>query len=141
MSNIDSAPTSSTSAPGGIVVRNVGGRITPEVINDVAFIAQIAENFIPHGPRFEVAVIHHTQCGSAALIDDTFRHRYADRIGANESALRGQAVLEPDATVMSDIEQLLSAEALGHASNCPATSTTSRPAWWRPSSTPNPSKE
>ena len=69
-----------------IVVRNVGGRVTPEVMNDVAFIAQIAENFIPHGPLFEVAVIHHTQCGSAALIDDAFRHSYADRIGANESA-------------------------------------------------------
>ena len=95
-----------------IVVRNVGGRVTPDVINDVAFIAQIAENFIPHGPLFEVAVIHHTQCGSAALIDDAFRHSYADRIGANESALREHAVLEPDATVMSDIEQLLCAEAV-----------------------------
>ena len=27
-----------------VVVRNVGGRVTPEVINDVAFIGQIAEN-------------------------------------------------------------------------------------------------
>jgi carbonic anhydrase len=30
-----------------IVVRNVGGRVTPEVINDVAFIAQIAESVVP----------------------------------------------------------------------------------------------
>ena len=47
-----------------IVVRNVGGRVTPEVINDVAFIGQLAENMLPDGPLFEVAVIHHTQCGS-----------------------------------------------------------------------------
>ena len=53
-----------------VVVRNVGGRVTPEVINDVAFIGQIAQSVLPDGPLFEVAVIHHTQCGSAALADD-----------------------------------------------------------------------
>ena len=57
-----------------MVVRNVGGRVTPEVINDVAFISQISENVLPDGPLFEVAVIHHTQCGAGALADDTFRH-------------------------------------------------------------------
>jgi carbonic anhydrase len=57
-----------------MVVRNVGGRVTPEVIDDVAFIAQIAENALPDGPLFEVAVIHHTQCGTGALADDSFRH-------------------------------------------------------------------
>ena len=60
-----------------MVVRNVGGRVAPEAINDVAFIGQLAENMLPDGPLFEVAVIHHTQCGTAALADDTFRHRYA----------------------------------------------------------------
>ena len=50
-----------------IVVRNVGGRVTPEVINDVAFIGQLAENVLPDGPLFEVAVIHHTQCGAGAF--------------------------------------------------------------------------
>lgn len=70
-----------------MVVRNIGGRVTPEVINDVAFIGQIAENVISDGPLFEVAVIHHTQCGTAALADDAFRGRYAERIGADESTL------------------------------------------------------
>ena len=37
-----------------IVVRNVGGRVTPEVINDIAFTAQIAETVLPDGPLFEV---------------------------------------------------------------------------------------
>ncbi|HEX3452314.1 MAG TPA: carbonic anhydrase, partial [Solirubrobacteraceae bacterium] len=50
-----------------MVVRNVGGRVTPEVINDVAFIGQLAEMMLPDGLLFEVAVIHHTQCGAAAL--------------------------------------------------------------------------
>ncbi len=33
-----------------MVVRNVGGRVTPEVANDVAFIGQLAENALPNGP-------------------------------------------------------------------------------------------
>jgi carbonic anhydrase len=95
-----------------MVVRNVGGRVTPEVINDVAFIGQIVENVIPDGPLFEVAVIHHTQCGSGALADDNFRHAYAERIGADESELREHAVLDPAATVAADVERLRSAPAI-----------------------------
>ena len=95
-----------------IVVRNVGGRVTPEAINDVAFIGQLAEDILPDGPLFEVAVIHHTQCGTAALADDNFRHRYAERIGADESSLRQHAVLDPAATVTRDIERLRSAPAI-----------------------------
>jgi carbonic anhydrase len=95
-----------------IVVRNVGGRVTPEVINDVAFIGQIAENVVPGGHLFEVAVIHHTQCGTAALADDSFRRRYAQRIGAEESTLREHAILDPAATVTSDVERLRSAPAI-----------------------------
>ena len=95
-----------------MVVRNVGGRVTPEVINDVAFIGQLAENVLPDGPLFEVAVIHHTQCGTGALADDTFRRRYAERIGADESTLREHAVLDPAATVTRDVERLRSARAI-----------------------------
>src|SRR6516165_10461028 len=95
-----------------MVVRNVGGRVTREVINDVAFIGQLVENVLPDGPLFEVAVIHHTQCGSSALADATFRRRYAQRIGADELDLRERAVLEPAATVRTDVECLQSAPAV-----------------------------
>ncbi len=95
-----------------IVVRNGGGRVTPEVINDVAFVGQLAGNLLPDGPLFEVAVIHHTQCGTGALADDGFRHRYAERIGADEAELRDRAVLDPATTVASDVERLLSAPAI-----------------------------
>ena len=86
-----------------MVIRNVGGRVTPEVINDVAFIGQVAETVLRDGPLFEVAVIHHTQCGTGALADDTFRRRYAERIGVEESTLREHAVLDPAATVVRDV--------------------------------------
>jgi carbonic anhydrase len=92
-----------------MVVRNVGGRVTPEVINDVSFIGQLAETMLPDGPLFELAVIHHTQCGTGALADDTFRRIYAERIGAEQSSLIEHAVLDPAATVARDVERLRSA--------------------------------
>jgi carbonic anhydrase len=92
-----------------MVVRNVGGRVTPELINDVAFIGQLSESVLPDGPLFEVAVIHHTQCGTGALADDAFRRTYAERIGAEESSLRERAVIDPAATVTHDVERLRSA--------------------------------
>jgi carbonic anhydrase len=95
-----------------MVVRNVGGLVTREVINDVAYIGLMAESMLPDGPLFEVAVIHHTQCGSGALADDTFRARYAERIGVEESTLREHAVLDPAATVTRDVERLRSAPAI-----------------------------
>jgi carbonic anhydrase len=95
-----------------MVVRNGGGRATKEVIDDVAFISQIAEGAVPDGPLFEVAVLHHTQCGSGALADDAFRHRYAERTGLDESELREYAVLDPAATVTHDVELLRSAPAI-----------------------------
>jgi carbonic anhydrase len=95
-----------------VVVRNVGGRVTPEVINDVAYIGQIAETVMPDGPLFEVAVIHHTQCGTGALADDAFRHRYAERIDGDEAALRDVAVLDPASTVATDVERLRAASAI-----------------------------
>jgi carbonic anhydrase len=92
-----------------MVVRNVGGRVTPEVIHDIAFIGQISENALPDGPLFEVAVIHHTQCGTGAFADDTFRHTYAERIGANEATFRERAVLDPAQSVKDDVERLCAA--------------------------------
>jgi len=119
-----------------IVVRNVSGRVTPEVINDVTFVAQITESVLPEGPLFEVAVIHHNQCGSGALADDQFRRRYADRIGAEQSTLREHAVLDPAATVTRDVERLRSTPSISPRVRVSATSTTWSPAWWRRSSPP-----
>ncbi len=92
-----------------MVVRNAGGRVTPEVINDVAFVVQLAENARPDGPLFEVAVIHHTQCGTGQLADEGFRRRYAELIGAEQSSLRERAVLDPAETVTRDVKRLRSA--------------------------------
>jgi carbonic anhydrase len=106
---VDPARTLGLELSEAIVVRNLGGRVGAQTIDEVAFIGQIFENVVPEGPLFEVAVIHHTQCGAAALADENFRRSYAERIGAEESSLRDIAVIDPAETVAGDVERLRSA--------------------------------
>jgi carbonic anhydrase len=94
------------------VLRNAGGRVTDEVVREISFISQLVEGAIPEGPLFEVAVIHHTQCATGALADDDFRNRYAERIGADPDSLTDGAVLDPAATVRSDVERLRAARSV-----------------------------
>jgi carbonic anhydrase len=95
-----------------VILRNVGGRVTPAVIEDVAFISQLAENVFPEGDLFEVAVLHHTQCGAGALADDGFRHSFAARIDGDEARLRDRAVTNPFESVAEDVDRLRISTAL-----------------------------
>ncbi|MCW2984713.1 MAG: carbonic anhydrase [Conexibacter sp.] len=94
------------------VLRNAGGRVTAEVIEDLAFIGQMAEAAVPEGPLFEVAVVHHTFCGTALLADEEVRSRYAERIDADPAALIARAVLDPEATVREDVARLRASAAI-----------------------------
>ena len=91
-----------------IVARTVGGRLTPAVIQDVAYIGYLVENKAPEGPYFEAAIIHHTDCGSALLADDELRHGFSQRTGYDEQTLAELPVLDPASTVRADVERLLS---------------------------------
>ena len=91
-----------------IVARTVGGRVTPAVIQDLAYIGYLVETKAPDGPFFEAAIIHHTDCGSGLLADDKVRHGFAQRTGYDEQALADLPVLDPPATVRTDVERVLS---------------------------------
>jgi carbonic anhydrase len=95
-----------------VVLRNAGGRVTPAVVEDLAFIGQMAEAALPEGPLFEVAVVYHTFCGTALLADETIRTRYAERIATEPTALLARAVLDPETTVRDDVAQLRTASAI-----------------------------
>ena len=53
-----------------IVARNIGGRVTPALIKDLLWILHLHENLTPDADWFEIAVIHHTDCGSGLLARD-----------------------------------------------------------------------
>jgi carbonic anhydrase len=98
------------------VIRNAGGRVTQAVIDDVAYLAFLAEQLfggqITDGTLFEVAVVHHTECGTGFLADPAFRHQAAEATGLSEAALGAAAVADPYATVKVDVERLLTSPSL-----------------------------
>jgi len=98
------------------VIRNAGGRVTPAVIDDIAFLAflagQLAGGQLTDARLFEVAVVHHTQCGTGFLADPAFRHQAAEATGLSETALEAAAVTDPHDTVKADVERLLASPLL-----------------------------
>ena len=95
-----------------MVVRNAGGRVSADVLKDLAYIGYLARTRVPGGPRFEVAVVHHTQCGTHFLADETFRQGFAELIRGDAAALAAEAVVHPEQTVRFDVELLRSATVL-----------------------------
>ena len=98
------------------VIRNAGGRVTPAVIDDISYLAFLAGQLFgdqrADGTLFEVAVIHHTQCGTGLLADSGFRHQAAEATGLDEAALEASAVADPHITVKADVERLLTSPLL-----------------------------
>lgn len=98
------------------VIRNAGGRVTPAVIQDIAFLAFLAERLVGETggetsgeDLFEVAVIHHTECGTGFLGDATFRRQAARATGVSEDDFAASVVLDPAETVRDDVRRLLEA--------------------------------
>jgi carbonic anhydrase len=98
------------------VIRNAGGRVTQAVIDDIAFLAFLIEQLsggeAATDALFEVAVIHHTQCGTAFLSDTNFRKQAAEATGLPEVTLAASIVADPHETVKADVELLLNAPSL-----------------------------
>jgi carbonic anhydrase len=94
------------------VIRNAGGRVTPAVIGDIAYLTFLAEQLfggqLPDNRLFEVAVMHHTECGTGFLADPGFRRQAAGATGLSEAVLESSAVADPHATVQADVDRLLS---------------------------------
>jgi carbonic anhydrase len=93
------------------VIRNAGGRVTPAVIDDLAYLAFLAEQLfggqLNDDGLFEVAVVHHTECGTGFLADPGFRRQAAQATGLDEATLKAEAVADPHATVRADVDRLL----------------------------------
>jgi carbonic anhydrase len=95
------------------VIRNAGGRVTPAVLDDLAYLAFLSEQLFAEQlgqdarSLFEVAVIHHHQCGTGFLADDDFRDRASQSTGVPEDRLLQTLVDNPERTVREDVSRLL----------------------------------
>ena len=94
------------------VQRTIGGRVTPAVLRDVAYISYLTESKTPDGPWWELAIIHHTDCGSTLLADPELRRGFVERSGYTDAELAWLPATDPAATVRYDVNTLLKAPQL-----------------------------
>jgi carbonic anhydrase len=94
------------------VQRVVGGRVTAAVLRDVAYISYLTETRTPDGPWWQLAVIHHTDCGSTLLAGPELRAGFSARGGYAEADLAWLPATDPAATVRADVNTLLTAPQL-----------------------------
>jgi carbonic anhydrase len=96
------------------VLRNAGGRVTQPIIEEIAYLAFLGARLSggQPPPGFEVAVIHHTQCGTGFLADPGFRSEASHATAVDEATLEASAVDDPHTTVKADVELLLSSPLL-----------------------------
>lgn len=103
---VDPAATVGSELGEAIVARNVGGRVTPALIKDLLWILHLHETLTPDADWFEIAVIHHTDCGSALFTREDLRAGYSSRGGWDETTALDMAAVDPAQTVAADVQKL-----------------------------------
>ena len=88
-----------------VVIRNVGGRITPGTMQTMGMLGRIAQvgGGNPAG-EFHLIVLQHTQCGIACLEGDS--DMLASYFGIGKEGLSVKAVTDPHAAVAVDVAAL-----------------------------------
>jgi carbonic anhydrase len=96
-----------------VVIRNIGGRVTPDVLEQLALLGRIGEvaKAIPGGGgEFNLIVMHHTDCGSTRLVGDPALLAHYFRIPEGE--VESKSVRDPRKAVAVDVAVLKSIPAL-----------------------------
>src|SRR5271163_3538043 len=96
-----------------VVIRNIGGRITPGLLEQLGLlgrIGQVAGEIPGGGGEFHLIVLHHTDCGITRLAGDPAM--LAHYFQLKESELKAKAVSDPRAAVAADVALLRANPAL-----------------------------
>jgi carbonic anhydrase len=96
-----------------VVLRNIGGRFTPGLLEELALLGRIGAvaGAIPGGAgEFHLIVLQHTDCGMTRLADD--RAMLAHYFQIPEGELKTKAVTDPRAAVAGDVAALRAIPAL-----------------------------
>jgi len=96
-----------------VVMRNIGGRITPGLLEQLGLLGRIGEvaREIPGGGgEFHIVVLQHTDCGMTRLAGDSAMLTHYFQIQQTE--LNTKAVTDPRAAVAVDVASLRAIPAL-----------------------------
>jgi carbonic anhydrase len=90
-----------------VVIRNIGGRITPGLLEQLGLLGRIGEvaGEIPGGGgEFHIILLQHTDCGIPRLVGDPAMLTHYFQI--HERELKTKAVKDPRAAVSGDVAWL-----------------------------------
>jgi len=95
-----------------VVIRNIGGRITPGLLEQLGLLGRIGEvaGEVPGGGEFHLIVLQHTDCGITRLAGDPSLLAHYFQI--QEGELKTKAVTNPRAAVAVDVAALRAIPAL-----------------------------
>jgi carbonic anhydrase len=96
-----------------LVIRNIGGRITPVLLEELALlgrIGQVTQKVSGGGGEFHLIVLQHTDCGITRLAGDPAMLMHYFQI--QEGDLNAKAVTDPRAAVAGDVAWLKTIPAL-----------------------------
>src|SRR6202161_4290566 len=96
-----------------VVIRNIGGRITPGLLEQLGLLGLIGEVAVENpggGGEFHLIVLQHTDCGITRLAGDPAKLAHYFQI--QEAELKKKAVLDPRAAVAADVALLRTISAL-----------------------------
>ncbi|WP_203704587.1 carbonic anhydrase [Asanoa iriomotensis] len=101
---VDPSHVLGLAAGDAVVMRNVGGRVTPAALRSWAMLAKVVEAR-SHGrppPGGQMVVLHHTDCGITDLAP--YPDLLAEFFEIPAASLEQKAVLDPYASVAIDVE-------------------------------------
>ena len=96
-----------------VVMRNIGGRITPGLLEQLGLlgrIGQVAGEIPGGGGEFHTIVLQHTDCGITRLVGDTALLMDYFQVPAGQ--LKSKAITDPRAAVAADVALLRAIPAL-----------------------------
>ena len=96
-----------------IVIRNIGGRITPGLLEQLGLLGRIGEvagKVAGGGGEFHIIVLQHTDCGITRLAGDPAMLAHYFQI--TEGELKTKTVTDPVAAVTADVASLRAIPAL-----------------------------
>lgn len=95
-----------------VVIRNIGGRITPVLLEELGLLGRIGQvaGQVPGRGEFHLVVLHHTDCGITRLAGDPAM--LAHYFQVEEAEVKTKAVPDPRAAVAVDVALLRSIPAL-----------------------------
>jgi carbonic anhydrase len=88
-----------------VVIRNIGGRITPKFFSDMLMLRLVAASAgAEPGAGWNLIVLHHTDCGITRL--EPYPEMLAGYFGVDVADLEHAHVTDPFQSVVTDIETL-----------------------------------